>query len=188
MEDLKAQLLKLNKNLNTLREPEAKYAGNAPLELLNQIDDHEQAVELVKQAIDGDISPEDLDMGLAPLLIATGELMKNAMDMGHGAQVIIQQAQTVVDEARQQDEYEKTMLAESVVRIAKNLQELVAPFAKTKSSGDTSTIIAKASLIQDGKLVRSPYKAARRTKVTYQEGLVDQILQDLHRIPALWPV
>jgi len=166
MEDLKAQLLKLNKNLNTLREREARYAGNAPLELLNQIDDHEQAVELVKQAINGDISPEELDMGLAPLLIATGELMKSAMDMGHGAQVIIQQAQTVVDEARQQDEYEKTVLAESVVRIAQNLQELVAPFAKKKSSGDTSTIIAKASLIQDGKLVSSPYKALLDYKIS----------------------
>jgi hypothetical protein len=39
--DIKEHLLKLNKNLNILKEREAKYAGSAPLDLLNQIDDHE---------------------------------------------------------------------------------------------------------------------------------------------------
>ncbi len=50
MANLKAQLLKLNKNLRTLEEREAKYGGNAPLELLNQIEDHETAVDLYKDA------------------------------------------------------------------------------------------------------------------------------------------
>ena len=48
MTDLKSCLVKLNKNLYILREREAKYAGNAPLELLNQIDDHKQAIDLTK--------------------------------------------------------------------------------------------------------------------------------------------
>ena len=40
MTDKRATLLKLNQNLNILKEREAKFAGSAPLELLNQIDDH----------------------------------------------------------------------------------------------------------------------------------------------------
>ena len=43
MTDFKDTLLKLNRNLQTLREREAKYTGNAPLDLLNQIEDHQQA-------------------------------------------------------------------------------------------------------------------------------------------------
>jgi hypothetical protein len=35
--DLKTFLIQLHKNLNVLRQREAKYAGNIPLELLNQI-------------------------------------------------------------------------------------------------------------------------------------------------------
>ncbi len=165
MEDLKERLLTLNKNLNTLRQREARYAGNAPLDLLNQIDDHEQAIELVNQAINGEISREALDAELSPLLIATGDIMKGALAMGHGAQVIIQQAQSAVDEARSRDEYEKTVLAEAVVNIATRLRELVAPFAKKSSTGDTSTIIAKVSLVQDGKLTSSPYKALLDYKI-----------------------
>jgi WD40 repeat protein len=38
MDDLKSNLITLNKNLNILREREAKYGGNAPLELVNQDD------------------------------------------------------------------------------------------------------------------------------------------------------
>jgi hypothetical protein len=40
MTKYQAFLLKLQQNLNTLQEREAKYAGNAPLELLNQIAVH----------------------------------------------------------------------------------------------------------------------------------------------------
>jgi hypothetical protein len=36
-----AFLLKLQQNLIILREREAKYGNNAPLELLNQIGDHQ---------------------------------------------------------------------------------------------------------------------------------------------------
>ncbi len=38
MVNYKSLLNELNKNLNILREREAKYAGNVPLDLLNQID------------------------------------------------------------------------------------------------------------------------------------------------------
>jgi hypothetical protein len=44
--DFKAVLTKLQQNLNILREREAKYGGNAPLELLNQIDYHKSAIVL----------------------------------------------------------------------------------------------------------------------------------------------
>jgi len=42
-DNYRAFLHKLHENLNILREREAKYAGNAPLDLLNQIDDHKQS-------------------------------------------------------------------------------------------------------------------------------------------------
>ncbi len=50
--DLRDFLLKLNKNYQILREREAKYATAAPLDLLNQIDDYEQALELTEQALE----------------------------------------------------------------------------------------------------------------------------------------
>ena len=167
MDDLKAQLAKLNRNLNTLREREAKYAGNAPLELLNQIDDHLQAITLVEQAVNGDITREELDTELAPLIIATGDIMKSAVDMGQGAQMIINQAQSAVDEARKQETYEKTILAEAVLRIASDLQSLVSPFAKKggTGSGETSTVIVRATLVQGGQMTTSPYKALLDYKI-----------------------
>ena len=68
--NLKEDLLKLNKNYSILKEREAKYAGNAPLDLLNQIEDHEQAIELTQQAISGDLSQSEWQEALKPLLLA----------------------------------------------------------------------------------------------------------------------
>ena len=59
--DPKATLAKLNQNLNVLQEREAKYGGNAPLDLLTQIEDHETAIELVQAAIAGELTEEELD-------------------------------------------------------------------------------------------------------------------------------
>ncbi|MEW5961551.1 MAG: hypothetical protein AB1801_27860 [Chloroflexota bacterium] len=42
--------LKLHQKLQILREREARYAGNAPLDLLNQIEDYQQAIALIEQA------------------------------------------------------------------------------------------------------------------------------------------
>ena len=69
MADLKTFLAKLHKNLNTLREREAKHGGNAPLELLNQITDHEQAIALTEQAIEDEISEAEWREALEPLLV-----------------------------------------------------------------------------------------------------------------------
>lgn len=73
MADPKVFLLKLNKNLNALREREAKYAGNAPPELLNQIDDHEEAKVLTQQRIDGQISEVEWREALEPLLVTMND-------------------------------------------------------------------------------------------------------------------
>ncbi len=67
---LKQFLVKLNKNLNTLQEREAKYAGNPPLELLNQIDDHKTAIDLTKQSIRGELTEAEWREALKPLLVA----------------------------------------------------------------------------------------------------------------------
>lgn len=57
---LKRFLKRLHQDLNILREREAKFGGNAPLELLNQIDDHQTAITLVESRIAGDLSDEQL--------------------------------------------------------------------------------------------------------------------------------
>jgi hypothetical protein len=70
MADYKAFLIKLTQNLNTLREREAKYGGNTPVELLNQIADHEQATVLIGQAIDGELTELEWREALKPLLVS----------------------------------------------------------------------------------------------------------------------
>ncbi|MFC1976128.1 hypothetical protein ACFLXQ_07000, partial [Chloroflexota bacterium] len=67
MPDYKTFLLKLNENLLILQEREAKYGGNAPLDLLNQIDDHKQAIVLTERAIAGEIAEADWQEALKPL-------------------------------------------------------------------------------------------------------------------------
>ena len=68
--DYKSHLKKLNENFNILKEREAKYAGNAPLDLLNQMKDHEQAIDLTRQVITGEISEAEWQEALKPLLLA----------------------------------------------------------------------------------------------------------------------
>ncbi len=67
MTDYQNTLLKLNTNLQTFREREAKYAGNIPLDLLNQIADHEQAIAFTKQAITGEITEAEWQEALAAM-------------------------------------------------------------------------------------------------------------------------
>src|SRR5262245_59491247 len=70
MTDYKAFLIKLTQNLNTLREREARYGGNAPLELVNQIEDHEKAIALTEQVIQGELSQVEWREAMRPLLVA----------------------------------------------------------------------------------------------------------------------
>jgi DNA polymerase III delta prime subunit len=69
MTNLKKTLSQLHTNLNTLREREAKYAGNVPLDLLNQIADPEQAIALTQQAIAGELSEAEWQAVIKPLLV-----------------------------------------------------------------------------------------------------------------------
>ena len=57
---LKRYLKILYKDLNILREREAKYGGNAPIELLNQIEDHQMAIGLVETRLAGNLSDEQI--------------------------------------------------------------------------------------------------------------------------------
>jgi hypothetical protein len=70
MTEPQAILLQLTKNIHILHEREAKYGGNAPLELLNQINDHRQAIALTEQAIAGQISKVEWEDSLKALLLA----------------------------------------------------------------------------------------------------------------------
>lgn len=65
--ELKRLLQTLQGNLNILQEREAKFGGNAPLELLNQIQDHRTAIAVVEARLRDDLSDEELERQLAPL-------------------------------------------------------------------------------------------------------------------------
>lgn len=69
MDQLQGQLLLLHKNLNILREREAKYGGNAPLDLLHQIDDHQTAIALTHQFLNRELSETQWHESLGPLLV-----------------------------------------------------------------------------------------------------------------------
>ncbi|MBN1218747.1 MAG: hypothetical protein JXM69_07460 [Anaerolineae bacterium] len=73
MTDFKDFLSKLYQNLNLLEERKAKYATNPPLDLLNQIDDHRQAITLTQQAIANEISEARWLAELQPLLISRSD-------------------------------------------------------------------------------------------------------------------
>lgn len=70
MTDPKTYRRKLKKNLNTLREREAKYGRDVPLDLLNQIEDHEKAIALTDQVIAGEINQAEWQEALQPLLVS----------------------------------------------------------------------------------------------------------------------
>lgn len=85
MTDFKQTLVQLTQNLNLLHEREAKYGGNAPLELLNQIEDHQTAITLTEQALKGELSEAAWREALNPLLLAI-----------HKGQVIHLQVETYI--------------------------------------------------------------------------------------------
>ena len=73
MSTLKDVLLRTQENLDILQEREAKYGGNAPIDLINQIDDHKTAISLINQALAAPQSEralEQLKEQLRPLLVA----------------------------------------------------------------------------------------------------------------------
>ncbi len=80
MTNLKFSLSQLHRNLQILREREAKYAGNAPVELINQIADHRQAIELTEQAIVGELTEAAWREQLRPLLVNIRERGETLVD------------------------------------------------------------------------------------------------------------
>lgn len=70
MADFKAYLIRLTTNLNTLREREARHGSNAPVELLNQIEDHQTAIALTEQVIRGELAEAEWREALKPLLVS----------------------------------------------------------------------------------------------------------------------
>ncbi len=67
--ELKQLLAQLQRQLNILREREAKFGGETPLALLNQLEDHVTAVAWVERCLAGEISAETLREKLEPLLL-----------------------------------------------------------------------------------------------------------------------
>lgn len=130
--DLQEQLLTLHKNLNNLREREAKYGGNAPLELVNQIGDHLTAIDLINDTLAGRLSPDELAEELDRLNLAAGtginvgDIEGSYVAIGTGAKLIVNQALSAVEEARKQRDQEQALLAEAVVTLATRLQQVVA--------------------------------------------------------------
>ncbi len=69
----KAVLKKLHENLNILQEQQAKYAGNEPPDLTNQISDHQAAIDLTEQVIDSELSEAEWHEAMRPLLVNVWE-------------------------------------------------------------------------------------------------------------------
>lgn len=67
-------LISLNDALNILQEREAKYAGHAPLDLLNRITDHKKAIALTKAVITGDLTEAEWQAGILPLTLSSALL------------------------------------------------------------------------------------------------------------------
>lgn len=73
MTTLKDVLLNTHKNLLTLEERKAKQGSSPDLKLLNQIEDHQAAIELIEEALSTELSETGLKRlkdELRPLLIA----------------------------------------------------------------------------------------------------------------------
>ena len=68
MTDYKETLLKIHENLNILQEREAKYGGCPPLDLINEIHDHKNAIAFTEQALDGHLSETEWREALKPIL------------------------------------------------------------------------------------------------------------------------
>jgi hypothetical protein len=80
MSDYRAFLRKLNKNLNFLKERKAKYAGNEPPELLNKIDDHQEAIDLTQQVIAEEITEAEWQEAMKPLLVSLPDEVQAMFD------------------------------------------------------------------------------------------------------------
>ena len=84
MSTLKDVLLRTQENLDILQEREAKYGGNAPLELLNQISDHQTAIALMNEALSAPLTEnalEQLKEQLRPMLVASNVEQINLDDV-----------------------------------------------------------------------------------------------------------
>ena len=70
----KQLLLRSHKNLLILQEREAKQGGAIDLKLLNEIEDHQTAIELIEQALSTELTETGLNKlkeHLRPLLVAS---------------------------------------------------------------------------------------------------------------------
>ncbi|MCL4300583.1 MAG: hypothetical protein KJ077_32905 [Anaerolineae bacterium] len=145
MTDFKAFLLKLTDNLNLLREREAKHGSSAPLEFINQINDHEQAISLTEQARRGELSESEWREALQPLLVAvqarTGEAasgvtlgdiggsIQHSTIVGRDANQITINVVNLLDEAVKQPDQKLAPEVQAIVDLA--LAQVKAQESKT---------------------------------------------------------
>jgi WD40 repeat protein/Flp pilus assembly protein TadD len=132
------QLRDLDKNLNILLEREARYGGNPPLELLNQIDDHRQAITLIERALRGELTDEELDEALKPLLLALrdGQVINITAETYVAGDLIqnITHILTAAEEAAQAQELAIQRLAEGVRDYLHRLQAIITVEPETDGS------------------------------------------------------
>jgi|GEM_PF-447957 len=134
------QLVELTKNLTILQERQAKYGGNAPLELLNQIQDHHDAISLLEQALAGQLSAAELEEALKPLLLALrdGQVVNITAETYVAGDQVIQnitqlaaRALTAAEEAEKAQEVAARRLAQGVRDYALRLHEIAADESDT---------------------------------------------------------
>ncbi|MFQ5575559.1 MAG: hypothetical protein ACE5G8_01080 [Anaerolineae bacterium] len=125
MTDYETFLAKLAENLNILRERESRHGGEAPLSLLNQIADHRRAIELTRQAMAGDLSRDDWQRALRPLLLAVpaqrgDSALRDELVAAIGA--LIHNASAAADSARAARNVEQELLAQAIVAFGQQLR------------------------------------------------------------------
>jgi hypothetical protein len=71
MTELNAFLLKLHKNLAIFQEREANFGSNIPLDLINQISNHKEAIALTEQVRCSELSETEWQEGILPLALSS---------------------------------------------------------------------------------------------------------------------
>ncbi|GIK38807.1 MAG: hypothetical protein BroJett011_26400 [Chloroflexota bacterium] len=164
------QLVELTKNLNILQERQAKYGGNAPLELLHQIQDHYDAISLLEQALAGQLSEAELEEALKPLLLALrdGQVVNITAETYVAGDQVIQNISHIVERALTAAEAAET--ARSIV--AQRLAQGVSDYARRLQAVATNTADTAGS---------NPYKGLQSYTLSDAELFYgrDQAIADL---------
>ena len=156
-------LTEMQDNLNILLEREANYAGNAPVDLLNQINHHRKAMVFVEQTIADELNETELLEALKPLLVSEGLKERLALNVKHDKDTLPQtlltrkQVEQVVRSSRGKGERPNLREAELI-----KVDLLEADLAEVDlSKANLSFSDLEQANLEKAKLVRANLRGAR---------------------------